>query len=121
MRRFRRRTEPPERRGPLVVVAPSHEQAQIYARTHGEFLGARVITTCSPIFPHGLMPLATDVLLLPGWELGRYAAPIEDFLRRALAKRGQRFEDCRLATTATARAYVRPASAPPRARSLPRP
>lgn len=87
--------------GRTIVVANGQDQARSW-RTARElpYGDVTVLNTCSAYtLPQGLHPLASEVVLLEGWELGRHSHEVRSYVERALAKRNQLWSDCRHETT----------------------
>lgn len=83
---------------PTLIVANSAEQARCQMeRAAPERLSrARIIDTHQSDGSRilGALYPPEDIILTEGWEFGRNARHVEDTLRRNLAARGHRFEDC---------------------------
>lgn len=90
-----------------VVVANSREQAEAWRSARGLLRSAfLLISTGRTPQIVGLHPLASEVVLLEGWEFGAYSYEVQVWLERALSKRNQRWEDCRRETTTSPVPFV---------------
>lgn len=81
---------------PLVVVAVTTETARTYAEQRGRTHDAVLLATGSRAvdLPADVMPNPREIVLLEGWDRGRYARVAESQIRKALARRSGEFDQC---------------------------